>query len=76
MPPLSFSKDIQAMFREEDIEEMKGIADFDLSKYEDVCAQAADIYERVADGSMPCDEAWSDEQIALFKQWMEEDMQI
>jgi len=76
MPPLSFDQDIRPMFREEDIQEMKDIADFDLSKYEHVRARAADIYERLADGSMPSDEAWSDEQIARFKQWMDEGTQI
>jgi len=76
MPPMSFAQDIRPMFREEDIEEMKDIADFDLSKYEDVRARATDIYERVTDGSMPSDGSWSDEQIAKFKQWMDEGMQI
>ena len=74
MPPMSFTQDIQPMFREEDIQEMKEIANFDLSKYEDVCAHAADIYDRVADGSMPCDDTWSEEQIARFKQWINEGM--
>jgi hypothetical protein len=45
-----------------------------LSNYADVRAHAADIYERVADGSMPCDGAWSAEQIAKFKQWLDEGM--
>ena len=74
MAAMSFRQDIQGMFREEDVEEMKNIADFDLSKYEEVCAHAADIYERVADGSMPCDGNWSAEQITKFKQWMDEGM--
>ena len=67
MPPMSFAQDIRPMFREEDIQEMKDIADFDMSKFEDVRAHADDIYERVADGSMPCEGGWSDEQIAKFK---------
>jgi hypothetical protein len=76
MPPMSFAQDIRPMFRDEDVQEMTGIANFDLSKYEDVRAHAADIYERVADGSMPCDGGWSKEQVAKFKQWMDEGMQI
>ena len=76
MPPMSFAQDIRPMFREEDIQEMKDIADFDMSKFEDVRAHADDIYERVADGSMPCEGGWSDEQIAKFKQWVDEGMQI
>ena len=76
MPPMSFAQVIRPMFREEDIQEMKDIADFDMSKFEDVRAHADDIYERVADGSMPCEGGWSDEQIAKFKQWVDEGMQI
>ena len=76
MPPLSFTQDIRPMFRDEDIQEMIDIADFDLSKYEDVRARAADIYDRVADGTMPSDGGWSDEQIARFKQWMDEGMNM
>jgi len=76
MPPMSFAQDIRPMFRDEDVQEMTGIANFDLSKYEDVRAHAADIYERVADGTMPCDGGWSKEQVAKFKQWMDEGMQI
>ncbi len=44
----------------------------DLSSYEDVKAQAEKIYNRLDDGSMPCDDPWPKEQIARFKQWMEE----
>ena len=73
MPPLSFAQDIRPMFREEDIQEM--MEEFNLSKYEDVRARAADIYERVSDGSMPCDDTWSAEKVARFKQWMDEGMQ-
>jgi hypothetical protein len=75
MAPMSFAQDIRPMFREEDIQEMKDIADFDLSKYEDVHVRAADIYERVVDGTMPSDGSWSSGQIARFKQWMDEGMQ-
>jgi hypothetical protein len=70
MATLSFAHDIRAMFRDKDVQEMMDIANFDLSNYADVRAHAADIYERVADGSMPCDGAWSAEQIAKFKQWL------
>ena len=46
----------------------------DLSSYEDVKAQAGAIYARLEDGSMPCDDAWPEEQVELFKQWMDEGM--
>ena len=74
MAQLSFAQDIRPMFREMDIEEMMNIASFDLSKYEDVRARAIDIHDRVSEGSMPCDEAWSIEKIAKFKQWIDEGM--
>jgi hypothetical protein len=44
MSPLSFAQAIRPLFRDEDVEEMKYQSDFDLSKYEDVRARAADIY--------------------------------
>jgi hypothetical protein len=46
----------------------------DLSSYQDVKSRASAIYERLMDGSMPCDEPWPEERIALFKRWMEEGM--
>ena len=70
--PLSFAKDIRPLFRDEpDVEAMKGFG-LDLSSYDDVKAQAEAIYSRLADGSMPCDNPWPKDQIALFKRWMEE----
>jgi hypothetical protein len=74
MSPLSFAQAIRPLFRDEDVEEMKYQSDFDLSKYEDVRARAADIYERLSDGTMPSDGAWPAEQIAKLKQWMDEGM--
>ncbi|MGQ0601094.1 MAG: hypothetical protein ACT4QE_05285 [Anaerolineales bacterium] len=71
---LSFAQDIRLLFRDKDVDEMKDVASFDLSKHDDVRAHAQDIYERLADGSMPCDGAWSADQIAKFKQWMDEGM--
>ena len=69
---LSFAKDIRPLFRDEpDVETMKGMG-LDLSSYEDVKARAAAIYSRLEDGSMPCDGAWSDAEVALFKRWMDE----
>ena len=44
----------------------------DLSSYADVKERAAEIYEALAKGSMPCDEAWPKERVELFKQWMDE----
>ena len=67
---LSFARDIRPLFRDDDVEEMKFA--FDLSRHEDVRANAEGIYDRVADGSMPCDGAWPSDRIALFRRWVDE----
>ena len=69
---LSFSADIRTLFRDSlDVDTMQGYG-LDLSNYNDVKARAAEIYEALANGSMPCDEPWPEERLALFKQWMDE----
>jgi hypothetical protein len=70
----SFARDIRPLFREKDVQSMQRIANFDLSKYEDVRTRASEIYQRLSDGSMPCDGAWPKENVAKFKQWMEDGM--
>jgi hypothetical protein len=50
-----FERDIRPLFRSNDIESMS--AAFDLSSYEDVRTNADRIYQRLANGSMPCDGA-------------------
>ncbi len=69
---LSFARDIMPLFRESDRESM--IFAFDLWDYNDVCAHAEDILERLENGSMPCDGEWPEEQIVLFKRWIEAGM--
>jgi hypothetical protein len=66
----SFARDIRPLFRDKDIDEMRFA--FDLSNYDDVKNNAAAIYDRLVDASMPCDGAWLEHQIALFRQWMDE----
>ena len=44
---------------------------FDLSSYEDVKENAAGIYERVAEGSMPCDGPWDEQQVQRFRAWID-----
>lgn len=69
---ISFAADIRPLFRDSpDVDTMQGFG-IDLSSYEDVKAHASDIYARVEDGSMPCDEPWDEARIALFKAWMDE----
>jgi hypothetical protein len=63
-----FAKDIKPLFRDSDREEMDYI--FDLWNYDDVRDHAEGILERLEDGTMPCDEAWPEEQIDLFRQWI------
>jgi hypothetical protein len=71
---LSFAADIRPLFRDSpDIDAMKSFG-LDLSSYDDVKAQAEAIYSRLDDGSMPCDDPWPKEQIAKFKQWMDDGM--
>jgi hypothetical protein len=66
----SFAQDIRPLFRDKDVEEMQFA--FELSQYDDVRTNAQVIYERLADGSMPCDDPWSEYQLALFRQWMDD----
>jgi hypothetical protein len=63
-----FAHDIRPLFREDDKEAMEYI--FNLWDYNDVCAQAENILERLEDGSMPCDGEWPPEQIELFRHWI------
>ena len=74
MASQSFAQAIRPLFRDKDIKTMQRIAHFNLSEYEDVRSRAADIYARLSDGSMPCDGAWPEENLAKFKQWMEDGM--
>lgn len=71
---LSFASDIRPLFRDTpDVDTMKRMG-LDLSSYTDVKYQAAVILERLEDGTMPCDDPWPEEQVALFKRWMDEGM--
>ncbi len=74
MPSLSFAQAIRPLFRDKDIKTMQQIGKFNLSEYEDVRNRASDIYNRLSDGSMPCDGAWPKENVAKFKQWMDDGM--
>ncbi len=72
--PLSFAKDIRPLFRDTpDVDSMKEYG-LDLSSYAEVKAQAENIYARLLDGSMPCDGAWPQDRLALFKRWMDAGM--
>lgn len=65
---VSFETEIRPLFREKDRQRMEWA--FDLWRYEDVKENAPQILERLEDGDMPCDGAWSEEQIETFRRWM------
>ena len=65
----SFERDIRPLFRQDDVDAMDFA--FDLSSYEDVKENAEDIYDRVEDGTMPCDGAWPAERVRLFRAWID-----
>jgi hypothetical protein len=69
---MSFESDIRPLFREEDAEAMSWA--FDLASYADVQEHAEDIYDRLADGSMPCDEPWPENQVQRFRDWIDAGM--
>jgi len=43
---------------------------FDLWSYDDVLANKDAILDQVAAGSMPCDGAWPDERVDVFRSWI------
>ena len=67
--PISFERQIKPLFRERDRQSMKWA--FDLWSHDDVARNSEAILARLRDGTMPCDGAWPDEQIAVFQHWVE-----
>lgn len=65
---LTYTENIRTLFRDRDVTSMSFA--FDLSSYEDVRANAEAIYERLAEGSMPCDRPWPAEQVERFRNWI------
>jgi hypothetical protein len=68
---LSFERDVRPLFRERDRGAMLEVATYDLWAREDVVEHSQAILERLENGSMPCDQAWPDERVALFRRWVE-----
>jgi hypothetical protein len=66
---LTYEQNIRPLFRERDIRSMSFA--FDLSSYDDVRANAEAIYERLAEGSMPCDGPWAAEAVERFRTWID-----
>ena len=67
--PVSFETDVKPMFRELDRESMQ--SHFDLWSYDDVNDHADAILTRLQAGTMPCDGAWPEAQVDLFRRWTE-----
>jgi hypothetical protein len=67
--PPSFETDIKPLFRPMDRESMQ--RDFDLWSHDDVSQHADAILDRLQAGSMPCDGAWPDARVELFRRWAE-----
>jgi hypothetical protein len=67
-----FARDIAPLFRERDQTAMRWA--FDLANFLEVRTHAQAILARLANGTMPCDGKWPDEQIALFRRWIDAGM--
>ena len=65
---VSYARDIRPLFRQRDIDAMS--RRLKLDSYDEVSGRAEDILDRLEAGNMPCDRAWPDEQIALFRKWI------
>ena len=67
---VSFATDVRPLFREKDRGSMQ--SHFDLWSYDDVRNAASRILATLEDGTMPCDGAWPQDQVNLFRRWVEE----
>ena len=70
---VSFAAHVKPLFREHDRKSMTFA--FDLWSQADVQAHAAGILERLRNGTMPCDGAWPQEKIEVFRRWTESGFQ-
>jgi hypothetical protein len=67
---VGYASDIRPLFRENDRDAME--SHFDLWSYDDVSEAADRILAKLEDGTMPCDGAWPEDQVDLFRRWVEE----
>ena len=70
---VSFDTHVKPLFRPADRKSMTFT--FDLWSRADVQAHAADILDRLGSGTMPCDGAWPEEKVDVFKRWIESGFQ-
>ena len=66
---VTFETDVKPLFRERDRGAM--LSHFDLWSYDDVSLHADAILDQVEAGTMPCDTAWPQEQVDIFRRWAE-----
>ncbi|GAA1693665.1 hypothetical protein GCM10009765_48650 [Fodinicola feengrottensis] len=69
---VSFQTHIKPLFRSRDRESMRFA--FDLWSYDDVKEHGVAILDQLGRGSMPCDGAWSKEQVQVLRRWTESGM--
>ena len=69
-----FAADVRPLFRDKDVQSM--LFAFNLASYDDVTANATQIYQAVSVHSasfvMPCDGPWPPGPVLVFKQWMDQ----
>ena len=68
MEAVSYARDIPPLFRQRDIDAMG--RRLKLDSFDEVSRRAEDMLDRLEADNMPCDGAWPDEQIALFRKWI------
>ena len=66
---VTYAVDIRPLFRDGDVSSMSFA--FNLASYEDVRANAEEIYARLVDGTMPCDGEWPAEDVERFRTWID-----
>jgi CDGSH-type Zn-finger protein/truncated hemoglobin YjbI len=66
---VGFAAHVKPLFREHDRKSMTFA--FDLWSQADVQAHASGILERLVNGTMPCDGAWPQDKIEVFRRWIE-----
>jgi uncharacterized protein Yka (UPF0111/DUF47 family) len=71
--PPGYEADVRELFTPFDRESM--LAFFDLWEYDDVVREADAVLDSLETGRMPCTEPWGEDQVALFRRWIEGGMQ-
>jgi hypothetical protein len=67
---VSFATHVKPLFRDKDRNSMR--SHFDLWSHDDVRSAASRILVALERGGMPCDGAWPQDQVDLFRRWGED----